>query len=208
MATKETKKVTTKKQVEKTLIEVALRIAREGKGCMFIIQDQPVKYKLLIENDIKPFNILEPQNKRRLEILALQTDGACIFDLKGNLIVHSANILNVKTLKGWGTRHSAGYTASRNGNIVILASEEDRKVREFKKEFKNEGFIQIDPYARNINKSIDEIVNVDVWESIKVGAVGSLGLTLIIPTLGIPLVTGVVFIGTGHFLYKFIARKK
>jgi len=106
-----------KKEIQKLLIDIAVKIAKQGKGCLFVIKENGVKYDLLFEKDIKGFDIFK--NERRLEVLAL-IDGACIIDKKGNLIAYGANIKNVKSFKGFGTRHSAAYTASE-GNTAILA---------------------------------------------------------------------------------------
>src|SRR3989344_5736425 len=97
----------------------------------------------LMEKEITA-NMLE--NQRRLEALAL-LDGACIVDKNGSLIAYSAKIINTKVFKGFGTRHSAAYTASLNKNVAILASEEDRKIRIFKN---GKLIMQIDPMEKNI----------------------------------------------------------
>ena len=105
--------------IEKTLMDIAIKIAKQEKGCLFVIKKNSLSYEPLLHQDVKPFPILE--NQRRLETLAL-LDGACIIDEKGYLIAYAVQIKKTKTFIGFGTRHAAGYTASLNGNISILCN--------------------------------------------------------------------------------------
>ena len=153
------------KEIEKVLIQICLKIAREKKGCIFVIKLKDLQYTLLMPQDLPNFNILEENNHRRLEILALQ-DGACIISPEGNLIAYSAKISNTKPFTGFGTKHSAGYSASLKGNISILASEEDGKVRMFE----NGKMMQLDPLERGIDKNVNKAF--DIFKSIGVGTAG------------------------------------
>lgn len=187
-------------KIENFLIEVALKIAREKKGCLFIIKAGKLKYSLQMKNDIKPFNIL--QNSRRLEPLALQS-GACIINLDGKLINYSAMILNIKTFKEIpGTRHAAAYTASLTGNISILASDDDLKVRIFK-----DGKLaaQLDPFEREIEKSIPKVTKALDGEFIKsagAGTIGYISVAALVPTIGIAFLPGVLLFGSVYYLTK------
>ena len=182
-----------KKEIQKLLIDIAVKIAKQGKGCLFVIKENGVKYDLLFEKDIKGFDIFK--NERRLEVLAL-IDCACIIDKKGNLIAYGANIKNVKSFKGFGTRHSAAYTASE-GNTAILASEEDRKVKIFQK---GKLIMQLDPYEKNIEYKTGEAVN--ILESIGAGTITTIGATVLAPALGISLLPGIIIFGIPYYLMK------
>ena len=46
-----------KKGIEKTLIEVGLKIAKRGEGALFIVGD--VEYRELVDQTVPPFNIIE-----------------------------------------------------------------------------------------------------------------------------------------------------
>lgn len=188
------------KNIEKTLIDIAIKIAKQEKGCLFVIKINGLNFDTLLPQDVKPFYILE--NQRRLEALAL-LDGACIVDKNGSLIAYSAKIINTKVFKGFGTRHSAAYTASLNKNVAILASEEDRKIRIFKN---GKLIMQIDPMEKNIESKTKEAVN--VLESIGAGSIATIGASVLAPTLGITLIPEIVIFGSTYYLVKLIQKKK
>ena len=193
-------KITKIKNIEKTLIDIAIKIAKQEKGCLFVIKINGLNFDTLLPQDVKPFYILE--NQRRLEALAL-LDGACIVDKNGSLIAYSAKIINTKVFKGFGTRHSAAYTASLNKNVAILASEEDRKIRIFKN---GKLIMQIDPIEKNIESKTKEAVN--VLESIGAGSIATIGASVLAPTLGITLIPEIVIFGSTYYLVKLIQKKK
>jgi len=192
----------TKGKIEKLLIEIALKIAKQGKGCLFVIASNPVKYKLLFGKDIKPFNIFD--NRRRLEILAF-VDGAVIIDKDGNMVDYGAEIKITKIFKGFGTRHSAALSASLNNNTSILASEEDKKVRVFKN---GKVLLQIDALERNIEKKVPEAVS--LLESIGAGTVGTI-MASVAGIAGISLIPGIIIFGVPYYVLKRLlqeAKKK
>jgi len=190
-----------KNKIEQFLIDICLKIARQGKGCLFIIKEHNFDYDILIEQDIKSFSIFD--NQRRVELLALHSDGACVIDLEGNLISYGAKIKDTETLKGFGTRHSAAYTASLKGNDAILASEEDRKVRIFK----NGKIMQVDPFEKNISIKVQEAVNFfDLLpKSLSVGVVGAVGTSIVAAVpIGIVLIPGVTVFATGYMVAQLV----
>ena len=63
------KKENSIKSVEKSLIDIAIKIAKQEKGCLFVIQRDGIAYETLIPQDVQPFNILE--NQRRIETLEI-----------------------------------------------------------------------------------------------------------------------------------------
>lgn len=198
--TKDNKKEKTFYELEKVLIDIAIKIAKREKGCLFVIKNNGISYEPLIKQDVKPFNVIEDQ--RRLEALAL-LDGACIIDSKGLLIAYAAKIKDTKAFSGFGTRHSAGYSASLNNNTSILASEEDKKIRIFKN---GKLVMQIDPLEKNIEYRTKEAVN--ILESIGAGSIATIGTSLIIPTLGITLVPGIIIFGSTYYLIKLLRKKE
>lgn len=185
------------RELEETLIQVGLRIAKRGEGALFVVGD--VQYKPLVDQTVPPFIVTK--NPKLLESLALM-DGAIIIGKDAKLKAYGAMIKSTKTFKNYGTRHSAGITASKKGNLVVIISEEDKKVRILKE---GKMIMQIDPSQKNVEKSIPVAVN--VLESVGAGTLGALGTTLLAPTLGIALLPGIVIFGSAYFLGKKIYKK-
>ena len=185
------------KEIEKFLIEMGIKIARSGKGALFVIKKGELKYSNLFPQDIPQFNIFK--EPRRFELLAIQ-DGAMIIDLNGNLLSYCANIENVKTIQGFGTRHVAASTASMN-NTVILVSEEEKKIRVFEKG----GIVmQIDALEKGVEKRSSEIA--DLLESLGVGALSVMGGTAL-GIAGVALMPGVVVFGGIYWIIKKLLNK-
>jgi len=185
------------KSVAKMLLDTAIKLSDHGTGSIsvFNIGDK-VEYDNLFDLDIASFNILD--SPRRFEIVSA-VDGACIIDSEGMIISYSAMIKNSKPFKGYGCRHSAAYTASLNNNIVIMTSEEDRKVRVFKN---GSLIMQIDPTEKEVKHKTKEAVS--LLESCGAGTLGTIGATLFIPTLGITLIPGIIIFGSSHYVLKNI----
>ncbi len=186
------------KKIEETLIQVGLRIAKRGEGALFVVGD--TEYKALVNQTVPPFKIID--NPKLLESLAL-IDGAVIIDKKGFLTAYGVMIKAKKTFKNFGTRHSAGISASmQKGNLVIVVSEEDRKLRILSN---GKMIMQIDALQKDTEKSISKAVT--VLESVGVGTIGTIGTSLLVPTLGIALVPGIIVFGSVHYLAKLLAKK-
>jgi hypothetical protein len=179
-------------EVEKILVDIALKICKQHKGCIFVIMNRKFDYAPLIEQDIKPFNVFE--NQRRAETLAL-VDGACIVSPEGQLIAYACQILNSKPFGYGGTRHSSAATASLNGNVSILSSEEDQKVRIFKN---GKLVIQLDALEKNIETRTHEAVS--LLESVGMGTLGTIGVSVLAPSFGLAIIPGVIIFGTAHYL--------
>ena len=185
------------KKIEKVLLDTAIKLSANGIGSISVFNiGNMVKYDDLFEKDVEPFNIVE--YPRRFEIVS-GVDGACIINKEGRLISYSAMIKNAKPYRGFGTRHAASYTASLGGNIVIMTSEEDRKVRVFR-----DGALvmQIDPTEKEVKKKTSHAIN--LMESVGVGTLGVIGTSVLVPTLGLTLIPGIIFFGTAHNLGKFL----
>jgi hypothetical protein len=116
---------------------------------------------------------------------------------------YAAQIADVKPFPSYGTRHSGAYTASLPGNIVILASEEDAKVRIFKN---GKLVMQLDALERNIHTKTSDAVS--ILESIGIGTLGTIGASLMVPTLGLSLIPGILIFGTSHYLIKQLNQTK
>jgi hypothetical protein len=185
------------KKLEEVLIQVGLKIAKRGEGALFIVGD--VEYKPLVDQNIPPFKAME--NPKLLESLALM-DGAVLIGKDGYVYAYGAMIKSKKTFKNFGTRHSAALSASKNNNLAIVISEEDRKLRILKNE---KMIMQIDALQKNVEASVPAAVN--LLESVGVGALGTIGTSLLVPSLGIALIPGIVLFGSAYFISKIISRK-
>jgi len=189
-------------ELEKLLIQISLRVAKLGFGSLLIIQRKKLRYVFLQEQDVK-FNIFDEDKQRRFIHLLSIMDGACVFDESGNIIATSAKIMNTKTVKGFGTRHAASYTASLNGNTSILTSEEDRNVKVYEK-----GVIvlQYNPFEKGIESQVDSTVDIIEKNKPKLNLLQSLGAGVL--TFGaIPVITNAVsgrFADVGSLLVSYI----
>lgn len=185
------------KKLEETLIQVGLRIARRGEGALLVVGD--AEYKTLVKQSVKPFLIT--RNEKLLESLAL-IDGAVIISKSGKMKAYGAMIKSTKTIKGFGTRHSAAISASEKADLVIVISEEDRKVKIIKN---GKMLMQLDALQRNVEEDVPQTVN--ILESLGAGTIGTIGTSLLVPGLGITLLPGVIVFGSAYYLTKIITRK-
>lgn len=185
------------KKIEKTLIEVGLKIAKREEGALFVVGD--VKYKPLVEQTVPAFDICS--NPKLLESLAIM-DGAVIIKKNGLMKAYGTMIESTKTLKNFGTRHSAALSASKKGNLVVIVSEEDRKVKIVKN---GKMIMQIDALQKGIEESVPRAV--DLLESVGAGTIGAIGTGLLIPTLGITLLPGIIVFGSTYYLAKMLTKR-
>ena len=185
-------------KLEEVLIQVGLRIAKRGEGALFVVGD--ATYKPLVDQSVPPFMVVD--NPKLLESLALM-DGAVVIDQKGMLEAYGVMIESTKTFKNFGTRHSAGMSASeKKGNLVVIVSEEDKKIRILKE---GKMIMQIDALQKNVEGSVDEAVN--ILESVGAGAIGTIGAGLLVPALGVTLLPGIVIFGSAYYLTKLLHKK-
>ncbi|MFH0808175.1 MAG: DNA integrity scanning protein DisA nucleotide-binding domain protein [archaeon] len=185
------------KEIKEILLQVGLRIAKRGEGALFVVGE--VKYKPLVEQSVPPFKISD--NPKLLESLALM-DGAIIIDKEGIMRAYGVMIKSTRTLKNFGTRHSAGMSASKKGNLVVIVSEEDKKVR-----ILQEGKIimQLDSLQRDVEKSIPKAVQ--FLESIGAGTLGVIGTSILAPTIGLTFLPGIIVFGSAYYIGKIIHKK-
>ena len=186
------------KNLEEVLVQVGLRIAKRGEGALFVVGD--VKYRVLIDQTVPPFKVID--NPKLLESLALM-DGAIIINKEGMLEAYGAMIQSTTAFKNFGTRHSAGLTASKlSGNLVVIVSEEDRKIRILKN---GKMIMQIDALQKNVEDSVSDAVN--VLEGVGAGTIGAIGTSILAPTVGLALLPGIVLFGSGYYLIKLLHKK-
>lgn len=185
------------KELEEVLIQVGLRIAKRGEGALFVVGE--VNYKSLVDQDVPSFKVVN--NPKLLESLAL-IDGAVIINRNGFLEAYGAMIKSTRTLKNFGTRHSAAVSSSKKDNLVVLVSEEDKKVRILKE---GKMIMQIDALQKNVEKSVSSAV--DILESVGAGTLGTIGTGLLVPALGITLLPGIVIFGSAYYLTKMLRKR-
>ncbi len=185
------------KHLQETLIQVGLRIAKRGEGALFVVGK--VDYNPMVDQTVPPFKVVD--NPKLLESLAL-IDGAVIINKNGVLEAYGVMIKSTKTFKNFGTRHSAGLSAATGDNLVVLISEEDKKLRILRK---GKMIMQIDALQKGVEKSVSGAV--EVLESIGVGTIGTIGTSLLIPSLGIALLPGIIVFGSAYYLGKFLTKR-
>ena len=185
-------------KLSEELIKVGLRIAKRGEGALFVVGE--VEHTPLVDQKIPPFKAID--NPKLLESLALM-DGAVIIDKKGFVSSYGSKIKTTKVFTNYGTRHSAGLSASLiKGNTAFVISEEDRKIRIFKQ---GKVVIQIDALEKGIEKKVPQINQ--FLESLGFGTIGSLSTTAITTTagiVGISFLPGVIIFASIYLLLKNI----
>ncbi|MEK6918123.1 MAG: DNA integrity scanning protein DisA nucleotide-binding domain protein [Nanoarchaeota archaeon] len=189
----------TLKDIEEKILKIAIEIAKSGEGCLFVLGEN-AKYEKLIKQKFTKLNIFENGAEKILKGLAV-IDGAVIIDKKGNLTDYGVMIKNTKAFVGYGTRHAAAFTASK-GNIVILVSEEERKIKIFKE---GKYLMQVDALQKNVEKSVPMMSK--VLESTGAGLIGTIGAVTLAPTLGVALIPGVIIFGGGYYAIKSFFEK-
>ncbi len=185
------------KKIEETLIQVGLRVAKRGEGALFVVGK--TEYKPLVDQTVPPFRVTE--NPKLLESLALM-DGAVIINHKGFMEAYGVRIKSKKILKNFGTRHSAAVSAAKGDNLVVVVSEEDKKIRILKK---GKMVMQLDALQKGVEKSVPQAVN--VLESVGAGTVGAIGTSILLPAAGIAFFPGIVIFGSAYYLGRILLKK-
>ena len=185
-------------ELQEFLIQVCIKIAKRGEGAIFVVGGN-VEHKPLVEQNVPPFKV--NKNPKLLESLALM-DGAVVIDDKGILVAYGTMLKSSKVFRNFGTRHSAAMSASRKAKLVVMVSEEDKKVRIFKG---GKMIMQLDPFEKNVEKAIPTAVQ--ILESVGAGTIGALGTTILAPTLGITLLPGIVLFGSAYYIVKGLRKK-
>lgn len=187
-------------QIEQIVLKIAIEIAKSGEGALFVIGDD-VKYEKLIPQKFSGLSVFDKGAEKILKGLAV-IDGAIIINRKGKVIDYGVMIKKTKPFVGFGTRHAAAVTSSKNNNIAILASQEERKV----KIFKNGKYImQIDALQKNVEKNVSVISK--ILESTGAGVIGTIGVATLAPALGIALIPGIIVFGGSYYAIKSFLKK-
>jgi len=185
------------KELQELLIQVGLKIAKRNDGAIFVV-GKNVKHNPLVEQSVHSFKVAS--NPKLLESLALM-DGAVIIDEDGMLVAYGTMLKSTRVYHNFGTRHSAAISASKTAELVVMVSEEDKKVRIFKA---GKMIMQLDPLEKNVEKSIPAAVQ--ILESVGAGTIGAIGTTILAPTLGIALLPGIVLFGSAYYVTKSIRK--
>ena len=183
-----------------TKYEIAIEIAKHGEGALFIIGEN-IHYAHLIKHKMKRVSVFEKGAEKLLKGLAV-IDGAVIINPKGSLVDYGVLIKNTSPYFGYGTRHAAAITASKKGNIAILVSEEERKVKVFKD---GKYIMQIDALQKNVAKRVSTIS--ELLESTGVGVIGTIGAATLVPVLGITLIPGIIIFGGSYYAIKSLVER-
>jgi len=204
--TEEEKQIERAAKIEEALIKVGIDIVKKGEGALFIISDN-IQYKPLLKQKIHPFSIFE-EGARKILISIATIDGAVIINREGIVVDYGAMIKSKKVFKGYGTRHAAAYSASLfPDTVAILASEENKKIRIFKK---GKMVLQIDALEKNIKKSVSEAS--ELLESVGFGTFSSLGVSTMAAAgllpFGISILPGIILFGAPYYILKRIKRGK
>ncbi len=191
------KKIPKIKEIEETLLQVGLRIAKRGEGALFVVGE--VEYKPLVDQTVPAFLI--SKNPKLLESLALM-DGAVIINFDGFVEAYGVRIKSKKVLKNFGTRHSAAISSAKGNNLVVVVSEEDKKVKVLRR---GKMVMQMDALQKGVEKNVSNAVN--VLESVGAGTIGTIGTSILIPTMGITFLPGVILFGSVYYLGKALSKK-
>lgn len=190
-----------KVKIEEILIQIGLEIARKGEGALFIITDSS-KYQRLGMPRMKPFSVYSTGARKLLFSLGI-IDGAVIVTTKGIVKAYDVMVKVNKVYNGYGTRHSAAISASldKDTSSVILVSEEERKVKIFKH---GKLVMQLDALEKKVDTHVSEAVN--IIESIGIGTISTIGVSVLAPTVGITLIPGIIIFGGSYAVIKALVE--
>ena len=197
------------KEMEEKVLKAAIEVVRKGEGALFVI-GKDVAYEPLLPQRLQPFNVNDAGADKTLVGLGI-VDGAVIITPDGVVQEYGVLIKDTSPLPGFGTRHAAGLTASKNSNTAILCSEEDRKVKIFRD---GKLIMQVDALEKNIEEHVPQISSMlegpqvrSLLESLGVGFLGTVGVTALAPALGISLIPGVIVFGGSYYaIRKFLEK--
>lgn len=187
------------KKIQEKIIQTCIKVAKKRSGALIVFGDLDKKmYNPMVNQNVTKFSIMD--NPKLFESLAL-LDGAVIINKKGYVEAYGVRIKSNKILNGFGTRHSAGLSVSLKGATAFIVSEEDSKIRVFKKGKK---IMQIDTLEKGIEKRVPEINK--LLESIGIGTLGVVGVSSI-GLVGVSLIPGVIVFGGVWYLIKKLGIK-
>jgi DNA integrity scanning protein DisA with diadenylate cyclase activity len=189
------------KDIEKIILKAGLDISKKDEGALFIISDR-IRYKRMLKQKVQPFSIFECGARKLLPSIGM-IDGAVIINKNGIVIDYGVKVAAKKVLKGYGTRHSAAYSASfEKETISILVSQEEKKIKIFKK---GKLIAQIDALEKNVEKHVSRIH--EILESAGVGALSTIGISFLAPELGIAILPGIVLFGVPYYILRKLRKR-
>ncbi|RLG32899.1 hypothetical protein DRN98_04625 [Methanosarcinales archaeon] len=142
-----------KSKVLTEVLKIAKRIARSGKGGLFVIISKDLSegvYDPLFPQLYTDKPITEPGMGTVIEKLA-ELDGAVLITPEGKLIAYGSRIVKSSTLPGHGTRHAAAKGISQLSKDItsVLISEETGWIKVFQ-----EGRIILETDAVDVSPGI------------------------------------------------------
>ncbi len=189
------------KKIEEILIQTGIEIAKKGEGALFVVADK-CKYKKLLKQKIDKFSIFESGAQKLLLSIAM-IDGAVVINSSGEVVQYGAKLESKGVFKGYGTRHAAAYSVSKDkGVTAILVSQEEKKIKIFKE---GKVIVQVDALQKGVEKQISKANQ--LLESIGVGTLSTIGVSALAPTLGIAIVPGIVLFGAPYYIFKKYFKK-
>jgi len=199
-----------KQKVEKFVLDIAIKVARQGSGALFVIGNlkKGKHYICMYPNlfEKKKLNIFRKGIIPLVQKLSM-LDGAIIIKPNGELVAYGARIKKQKNMSGYGTRHAAARGISLHNALAIVCSEEHHIMRIFK-----EGNIimEINPYTKTVEKNLDKIIRILNAPETSAMLGGALGSAIILGTATAGAVTatavlpGVVFFTGGYIISRKI----
>ncbi|MCD6227469.1 DNA integrity scanning protein DisA nucleotide-binding domain protein [Candidatus Micrarchaeota archaeon] len=199
-----------KEKVEEIVLDIALKVAKEGKGALFVIgnikknKDYVCMYPNLFEK--VRINILKKKSIIPIIHNLSTLDGAVIIKPDGTIVAYGARIKNVKNLQGYGTRHAAARGVSSLNTLAIVASEEHHIVRIFK-----DGSIimEINPYTKTVEKNLNKIIRLLNYPEMSAMVAGALGSAVLLGTTAAGAVTATAVLpGVMVFTGGYVVSRK
>ncbi len=190
-------------QIQEICIDVAMEVARNGKGCLIVVGDTD-SYNTHFPNFFeKSKTTIFDDGMQKVLVKLAEIDGAIVVDSKGRVKAYGARVTRQSTHLGSGTRHAAGKGVSEEKGIVsVLASEEDKMIKIFKD---GNQLVEINPFTKGVDSHVSKVVG---FINSPEGAMAT-GAAMAIPFLGIPGV--IVFAGSYYVarnLFKFAGKPK
>lgn len=121
--------------VVRVLLEVAKRLARLGRGALFVVgASEPLagKYELHFPQ-LSTSDTLFSRGMERVLVALTDLDGAILVSPEGRLLGYGARLLPQHVVPGFGTRHAAacGLTLQDPSLLAVLVSQESRWIKVF-----------------------------------------------------------------------------
>ncbi len=199
MAENETTRI---KKIEDVLVKAGTEIARKKEGALFVVSDNS-QYKRLRQQQIQPFSVFEEGAVKMLASLGA-IDGAVIINRNGIVVEYGVMLRAKGVFPGFGTRHSAAYSASLNKDTTaVLVSEEEQTIKIFKK---GKIINKIDIGEKLIEKPNQGRT---ILESVGFAALISIVASALAPNMfGSTTIPGLFIFGIPYFIFRVLLRRQ